>query len=56
VAALRRNEAVNQLTELKTGEVGLISNLVHRFCISFRNKQCPVPECYDRCGGDFKKR
>jgi NADH-quinone oxidoreductase subunit J len=27
VAALRRNEAVNQLTELKTGEVGLISNL-----------------------------
>lgn len=27
VAALRRNETVNQLTELKTGEVGLISNL-----------------------------
>ena len=27
VAALRRNESVNQLTELKTGEVGLISNL-----------------------------
>lgn len=27
VAALRRNETVNQLTELKTGDVGLISNL-----------------------------
>lgn len=27
VAALRRNETINQLTELKTGDVGLISNL-----------------------------
>jgi NADH-quinone oxidoreductase subunit J len=27
VAALRRNESINQLTELKTGDVGLISNL-----------------------------
>jgi NADH-quinone oxidoreductase subunit J len=27
VAALRRNDSINQLTELKTGDVGLISNL-----------------------------
>lgn len=29
VAALRRNEAINQLTELKSGDIGLMKNLGH---------------------------